>query len=88
MIIDDFKGFSYGLDSPARDGFEITPDDSADLPYVTRAIYVGREGAVRVTMVSGSVITLSNVPAGTLLPLRVTRVHVTATTALDLIALQ
>jgi len=75
-----FKGWSNGLTSPLTDAIQITPSDSSDLPTATRALYVGTSGDLRVTMLSGSVVTLTGAPVGWH-PLRVTRVWQTGTTA-------
>jgi hypothetical protein len=67
-------------------GFNISPDDNADLPFVTRELFVGVTGNVRVRTVGGSDFTLA-VPAGKRLPLRVTRVFATGTTAGNVVGL-
>lgn len=85
-MVDLFENYSGGLDAPAGAGFAITPNDSADLDQVTRALYVGEAGNVSVTMARGGVVTFFNVPAGTVLPIRVSRVRV-ATTASALVGL-
>jgi hypothetical protein len=48
---------------------------------VTRALYVGGGGDARVRMLGGAVVTLSNVPTGALIPIRVTQVLATGTSA-------
>ena len=75
-----FKGMSRGLTSPLTDAVEITPSDSNDLPAITRAVFVGVPGDIQVTMMSGTVVTLSGASAGWH-PLRITRVWQTGTTA-------
>lgn len=76
---------SSGLESPGYNAAAITPDDGADLPVASRAIYVGASGDLTVTMVGGGTVTLKGVPAG-ILPLRVARVHATGTSAGDMVA--
>lgn len=71
----------------ARRAAAITPSDSATSDDPTRAIYVGGAGNLRVDMVSGGTVTFSNLAAGTVLPIQVTRVYATSTTATLLIAL-
>ncbi|CDZ26305.1 hypothetical protein [Neorhizobium galegae] len=78
---DRFANTQASLSGPAASGFSITPSDSSDLPETTRALYVGTGGHLSVRMLSGETLALSNVPAGGLLPLRVTRVFATGTTA-------
>ncbi|MEM7523154.1 MAG: hypothetical protein AAF360_05220 [Pseudomonadota bacterium] len=82
---DKFAGRSPGLASPAEFASAITPSDGSDLPTVSRALYVGVAGDIRVATVGGDVITFRNVQAG-MLPVRVRRVYATETTAADLIA--
>jgi hypothetical protein len=87
MTEDTFKRHGRSLTSPAEDGAAIVPSDDAALGHVTRAIWVGGAGALRVRMLGGGVVTLGEVPAGTLLPLRATRVFSTGTTATGLVGL-
>ena len=84
-MADDFSTLSSGLSSPAPDAFAITPDDATDLANLPRAIYVGGTGNIVVTM--GGDVTFSSVPAGTLLPIRPSRVKATGTTATNLLGL-
>jgi hypothetical protein len=84
---DGFKDYQPGLESPAGHAAAITPSDSLALVDATRAIYVGGAGALRVTMVSGAVVTLAVVQAGQIYPLRVTKVMATGTTATGLVGL-
>lgn len=85
--MDKFADFTHGLEAPAIDAFEVMPNDSADLLKVTRAVHVGTGGSVRVTMLSGAIVTFSGLGPGALLPIRVSRVHATGTMASDLVAL-
>jgi hypothetical protein len=75
-----------GLESPYDNAAAITPNDSTDLSYATRAIYVGQQGTLTVTMLGGGDVTF-NCGAHMLLPIRVTRVLATGTSADDLVAL-
>jgi len=72
---------------PARRAVAITPDDGADLPWVSRALYVGQGGDLRVTMADGDVVTLEALPGGAIYPLRVGRVHASGTSAGSVVAL-
>ena len=82
---DPFEGHATGLSSPARSAFEITPSDSTDLANATRALGVGTQGDLVVTMKSGDEVTFSAVSG--LLPVVVTRVKATNTTASDIVGL-
>lgn len=85
---DDFARFQTTDISPLTKAVLVTPSDSTDLAFVTRAIYVGNGGAVTVNMAdSGTAITFANVPTGTTLPIRVSRIRSTLTVASDIIAL-
>lgn len=73
---------------PALRAFAITPSDAAYLPSSARSIYVGSSGDLVVTMAGGgNAVTFRAVPAGTVLPVQVVRVHAAGTTASDLVAL-
>lgn len=86
-MTDRFIGREPGLDGPAIHGFDVTPNNDVDLPEITRALYIGTAGDVAVLLMSGSSITLTNVPGGTLLPLRVRRVRATDTSAAAIVGL-
>ena len=72
---------------PARNAAVVTPSNSADLTYVTRGVYVGTGGNIKVTTAGGQDITFSNVIGGLVLPFAVKRIWATGTTASDMIAL-
>ncbi|AEQ53117.1 spike base protein, RCAP_Rcc01079 family [Pelagibacterium halotolerans] len=84
---DRFANHASSLDSPAHNGFAITPDDGASLPETTRALYVGTGGDIVVVLAGGAEITFANVAAGTLLPLRASMVLATGTTAAAIVGL-
>jgi len=86
---DDFGTFGSGLTSPATLAVAITPNDSADLAFATRAIYIGGGGNLRVEMQGNATpVTFAGVVGGTILPIRVARVFVTGTTATSLVSLR
>lgn len=78
---DRYASFATGLESPVTDGFSITPHDTDPLPELTRALYVGSAGTLSVELASGATVVLAGAASGTILPIRVARVHATATTA-------
>ena len=80
MAIDVFQGNMPSLQSPALKIEVITPSDSVDLNYTTRAINVATSGVVKVTTADGTVGDVF-VAAGVAFPVRATRVHATGTTA-------
>jgi hypothetical protein len=87
-MADDFASHASHLTAPARDGEAVTPSDSVPLARASRGLYVGSAGNLRVTMVSGAVVTFTGVAAGSYYPLRVTQVMATGTTAGSLVALR
>ena len=70
----------------AIDAAAVTANDSTVLA-VTRALFVGTGGNVAVTMAKGTVVTFANVPSGSILPVQVTKVMATNTTASSILAL-
>lgn len=71
----------------AYKGATVTASDSTVLP-TTRALLVGTGGDVAVIFAyDGSAVTLKNIPSGTVLPVQVTKVMLTNTTATDIVAL-
>lgn len=84
---DQHSGFVEGLTSPADNAAAVTPSDSTDLAFTSRAIYVGGAGNIVCTMAGGGDVTFTGVPAGMILPIRVTRVKSTSTTATSIINL-
>ncbi len=73
------------VDAPAVRFGAVTPD--VPLEYLSRALYVGGAGDVRVESQSGDVATFAAVPAGSVLPIRVRLVVGAGTTATDIVAL-
>lgn len=85
---DDFSRIPDAEWGPASNAVAVTPSDSTDLTYTTRALYVGGAGTVVVNMNdTGSSISFVAVAAGSVLPIRVDRVRATGTTATNIVAL-
>lgn len=82
-ITDAFKDFSSGLSGPITDAAVVTPSDSVDMLHMTRALYVGGAGDIRVTLASGSVVNFAGMAVGWH-PVRAARVHATGTTATNI----
>jgi len=85
MARDDYFNMSDDVTGPLNRGAAVSPNDSTDLPNVSRALWVGTSGAITVTMISGVDLTLVN--AQGLIPLRVSRVKATGTDATNIVAL-
>ena len=84
---DRFQNTSPSLSGPALHAFAVTPHDSNPLAETTRALYVGSAGSIAVVMASGASVNFAVVPSGTVLPVRVTRVMSTGTSAADILGL-
>lgn len=82
---DQQQGFLEGMTSPADNAAAVTPSDTTDLTFISRALYVGTGGNIVVTMMGGGDVTFSNIPDGTILPIRVSRVKSTSTTASNIV---
>ena len=78
-------------ESPARNGYAVTPHDTNEIgTYEPKALYVGTGGTIKIVLVGdpdASVLTFTNVPNGTLLPIRPRIIQSTGTTASGMIAL-
>ncbi len=83
---DTFAGYTSSLESPAVNLLEVTPDDGADLAFVSRAINVGTSGTVRLTTLNGDTATVY-VAAGGAFPIRAQRIFATGTTATNIVAM-
>lgn len=76
-MADNFAGEATTLNSPAVNCLSITPNDSADIANVSRALYVGAAGDVKITTGAGDTVTIKSATAGSILPIRVRRVFAT-----------
>ena len=80
--------YSRGLiGQPASHAEAVSVHDTNELNAVTRALYVGAPGDVKVTMYGGDEVTFVGVSGGTILPIRVKKVFDTGTSASSMIAL-
>lgn len=83
--------FGYVLDSivaPARTCFSVTPHDTAELPLLPKALYIGGGGSLVVRAIdSDADVTFVNVADGTILDIRIIAVRATGTTATNLVGL-
>lgn len=60
--------------------FEVIPSDADELSHPTIALYVGNEGDIKIKLISGDVITLTNLVAGAWHPIAAVQVFNTDTT--------
>lgn len=74
----------------------VTPSNTVDIPYVGGdgttpswpcVLYIGGAGNIRVQTAGGDDVVFTGVLAGTFLPVQVTRVFATNTTATNIVAL-
>ncbi len=86
-MTDRFASRAQSLEGPATHGFAVTPSDATPLAETCRALYVGSAGTIAVTMASGASLSFIGVGAGTILPVRISAVLATGTTASDIVAL-
>lgn len=82
-MVDTFDTHSVSLTAPPSNAAAVTPSDTGDLPFVSRAVYVGTPGDLHVLTHGGQDIIYKAV-SGTKI-LRVQRIFATGTTAADII---
>lgn len=82
-----FESWAADRSSPAQNAFVVTPNDSADLAYAARSLFVGGAGNIAVDTTGGDTVTFTGVVAGTILPVSVARVYATGTTATNIVGL-
>lgn len=82
--IDKFESHAPSETGPVTDAVAVSPSDTVDLAYMTRALHIGTPGDLRVDTADGSTVTFVNIAAGWH-PVRVTRIWATGTTAADII---
>ena len=81
-----YNGIRYDS-TPSREAESVTPNDSTDLDRRTKGIWVGSSGDLSVVMHNGDVVIFPGVLGGSLLPIAVSRVRATGTTATGIVAL-
>lgn len=69
---------------PGQSAVAITPSDAAGIA-LTRGVYIGGAGNLRVDMADGTTVTFSGLAAGIVHPLAVKKVYATSTTATGVI---
>lgn len=81
-------GFPNTVTASGQHAAAVSPSDTVDLTVPTRALYIGGAGDVVVNMLGGdSTIKFAATIAGSILPIRVTRVLNTNTTATNIVAI-
>lgn len=87
-MTEDKFAFSDSVTSPARDGFAIIPNDTAEFASVPKAIYVGTGGEIVARLLDSSAdLTFRNIADGTILDIRPLAIRATGTSAADIVGL-
>ena len=73
--------------TPSREAFSVTPSDVTNLDRRTKGVWVGGAGDMSVVMHNGQTVTFPGILGGSLLPIAVTRINATGTTATGIVAL-
>jgi hypothetical protein len=84
---DNFSRQKTLTNDPFTNAVLVSPNDEEDLEAVTRAVYVGGTGNMKVTMQDSGTVLFTGIPAGTVLPIRVKRIWSTTTNATAILAL-
>jgi len=86
-MTDPFAGYAGSLDDPASFCRNVEPSDSVALLEVSRAIYVGGAGAIRLIDAAGNIAVFAGLVGGSILPVRTQQILSTGTTATDLVVM-
>ena len=98
-MADPYSNSTPGVDAPAGKAIGVTPSASAltdqgGSTIYSRGLYVGTGGDLVVTMADGQEVVFYSVPAGTILPIRVSHIRAStvgsptaATTASEIVVL-
>lgn len=88
-MADTFQNFPPDFQTaPASNAVAVTPNDSADLAFASRGVFVGGAGNLAYIPLNGTTaVTLVGIPAGTILPIRPKRIMSTNTTATSIVSL-
>lgn len=85
MAVDRTPQAQPGMIQPAGCGESLSITTSVSA--LTRAVWVGGAGNMRVTLENGSTLTFDGIAAGTLMPIRVTMLKSLSTTATNIIGI-
>jgi hypothetical protein len=79
--VNSLENKGAGATVPAYRIEVVSPDDTFSFNHEVRAVWVGSGGDIRVTTTGGDTVTIVGVSTGTLLPIAVTKVWSTGTSA-------
>jgi hypothetical protein len=86
-IFDKGKDFAPVYQTPAGNAAAVTPHDTNGLASFSRGVYVGGGGNLQVVMaLNSATVNFASVAGGSLLPIRVSRVQSSGTTATAIVA--
>lgn len=86
--MDPFETSADSLIAPAKDAFPIVPSDSEALATATKAIYIGIGGDIVLRAIDGKAdVQFAGVASGAILPIRVSAVRLSGTTAENIVGL-
>lgn len=85
--MDSFKNLSDSPDFSARKLVAVTPHNSNDLAYTTKALFIGTGGNIVVLAEDDTVAVTLKVTDGQILPVRARRVLETNTTATGIVGM-
>lgn len=84
----DFAEYADSPTAPSLLCFDVTPNDVAALPFLTKALYIGGAGDLVLRSPLGqSDVTFRNLPAGYILDVRAIAVRATGTSATAIVGL-
>lgn len=87
-MTNEFQTYADSPTAPALMCYAITPSDTANLPHLTKALYIGEGGDVVLRSAMGEAdVTFTNVPSGYILDVRALAVRATGTTAAAIVGL-
>lgn len=87
-MADEFTSTSDSTTSPARNASAVTPHDTNPLANTSKGLFVGGAGNIACRFADDSAdVTITGVVAGSILPIRVSHVRDTNTTATNILAL-
>ena len=86
-IPDRFARSLDAVTSPARDAFPVTPNDSAALPRLPKALLIGSGGTLTLRAADATADVTLSVIAGQLVPIRASHVRASGTTATQIVGL-
>ena len=86
-MADHFQNLADAPDFQSRRLVAITPHDTNDLAYVTKAVYIGTGGTISIIAADDTAAVSLTVQDGAVLPIRAKRIRATGTTATGIVGM-